>query len=276
MAKVYAKIKNRSAANKYRVFLDTPETLYKDKSEIVVEAVPYNPETIIDKKAWYFLESFSNTEYTIDVITNSLSSVDCESLSRVDYDTISYIFEMNSNSICFQNIGKSKLIRKKGILRIGNEYKYYDDYAAIPINDFPDAIYDKDDDKLYFQDISNISSIFPKITELYKEASTQETEDFLNMDFIVLGDGFDAQKVKTPNRKRIALVKDTVSKLKKKERKVLFEYINNYYPSIKDTDKTFKINSDDDLTMLLYGIGERFYTTKVGNEKRIANSVIRM
>lgn len=190
MAKVYAKIKNRSVANKYRIFLDTAETLYKDKSEIVVEAVPYDPETVIDKKAWYFLESFSNTEYTIDVITNSLSSVDCESLSRVDYDTISYIFEMNSNSICFQNIGKSKLIRKKGILRIGNEYKYHDDYAAIPINDFPDAIYDKDEDKLYFQDISNISSIFPGIIELYREASTQETEDFLKMDFIVLGDCF--------------------------------------------------------------------------------------
>lgn len=276
MAKVYAKIKNRSVMNKYRVFLDTPETLYKDKCEMIVEAVPYNPETIIDKNAWYFLDSFSKTDYAIDLITSKLSSVDCESLSRADYDTIAFVFEINSNYIYLQNIGKSKLIKKKGIIRIGNEYKYYDDYAAIPINEYPDAIYDKGDDKMYFQDISSISSIFPRIIELYREASMQETEDFLNKDFIVLGDGFDAQKVKTPNRKRIALAKDTISKLKRKDRKALFEYINNYYPNIKETDKTFKINSDEDLTMLLYGLGERFYTTKVGNEKRIANSVIRM
>ena len=34
--------------------------------------------------------------------------------------------------------------------------------------------------------------------------------------------------------------------------------------------------SEDELKMVLFGIEQRFYTTPVGDEKRIANSVIPM
>ena len=36
----------------------------------------------------------------------------------------------------------------------------------------------------------------------------------------------------------------------------------------------FAVNSEDELKLLLYGIEQRFYTTLVGGERRIANSVI--
>ena len=35
----------------------------------------------------------------------------------------------------------------------------------------------------------------------------------------------------------------------------------------------FHVESEDDLKKLLYGIEQRYYTTKVGNEKRLANSI---
>ena len=39
---------------------------------------------------------------------------------------------------------------------------------------------------------------------------------------------------------------------------------------------SFIVKSNEDLSLVLYGIGQRFYTTPVGGEKRIANSVIKL
>ncbi|EFA5442641.1 ATP F0F1 synthase synthase, partial [Escherichia coli] len=35
----------------------------------------------------------------------------------------------------------------------------------------------------------------------------------------------------------------------------------------------FEISCDEELKLLLYGIEERYYTTRFGNEKRLANSI---
>ena len=39
------------------------------------------------------------------------------------------------------------------------------------------------------------------------------------------------------------------------------------------TKQNFTIESENDLKSLLYGIEQRYYTTLLGNEKRLANSV---
>lgn len=277
MSKIYAKIKSRGNANKYRVFTDSENKLYKRKTEIIEETVVYDPATIIESGIWYHIDSFTTKEYSIDILKEIVNPIDYEVLTRNEYDAIDYLFEIEEDDFYFQNIGKAKLVKKKGILRIGNDFKYYDDYAAIPINDYPDAICSKSEDRLYFRELSTITRIFPGISELFREATDQETDDFLKQDFIVVGTDFCVEKVKTPNRKRIALAMETLEKLKKLEKKKIFEYISEYCPAIKNSDnKSFKVNSDKDLTLLLYGIEERFYTTRVGNEKRIANSVIKM
>ena len=40
--------------------------------------------------------------------------------------------------------------------------------------------------------------------------------------------------------------------------------------------KAIEISTDDELKFLLYGIDQRFYTTLIGKEKRLANSVLTM
>lgn len=54
----------------------------------------------------------------------------------------------------------------------------------------------------------------------------------------------------------------------------IFSYIGEYCPSLKTPDNKFAVNSEDELKLLLYGIEQRFYTTLVGGERRLANSVI--
>lgn len=67
---------------------------------------------------------------------------------------------------------------------------------------------------------------------------------------------------------------DTLSKLKVADKKKVFTYIADYCPDLRVDINKFEIGSEDDLKMLLFGIEQRFYTTPVGEEKRIANSII--
>ena len=95
------------------------------------------------------------------------------------------------------------------------------------------------------------------------------------MDFITK-DGITVEVVKTPNRKRIALAMETLKHLNKKQKKEIYGYIAEYCPGLSDGKSKFTVSSNEDLALVLYGIEQRFYTTPVGEEKRIANSVIKL
>ena len=56
----------------------------------------------------------------------------------------------------------------------------------------------------------------------------------------------------------------------------IFQYIGEYCPDLRTENNAFLVGSEDELKMVLFGIEQRFYTTPVGDEKRIANSVILM
>lgn len=59
----------------------------------------------------------------------------------------------------------------------------------------------------------------------------------------------------------------------------MLSYIESYCEDKLTYDKEnkkFEVATDDDLKLLLYGIEQRFYTTPIGQEKRLANSVMRL
>lgn len=144
------------------------------------------------------------------------------------------------------------------------------------INDQPDAIYFKQSDALVFRNLAAISGIFKGIDALYREATQQETETFLQAEFVDLKNNYDAGKVSKPNRKRIALAMDSLGKLSDQERVDILAYIGDYCDQkikFDQTTKKFEISTDEELKLLLYGIEQRFYTTLFGQERRLANSV---
>lgn len=113
---------------------------------------------------------------------------------------------------------------------------------------------------------------------MYREATEEETEEFLKNDFIELADCYGVVNVKKSNRKRIALAMKILENFSRRDKQKILKYIHEYYPALKydDTKKVFTIGSEDEMKYLLFGIEQRYYTTPVTKERRVANSVIQL
>ena len=273
MTNLCAKLKQREK-NKYRKIVSTDETVYSIEDITINTSTPYVPGVALEEGEWFSVPNASNQNYSIDLITSEYGIVDFDSLSKKEFGTIDFIFMEMNNLICFQNISKTKLVSKKSFLCWGDDFKYDSDRCEIVINSIPDAIYNKETNILYFKRLESITSIFRGIDQLYKEATEEETTQFLENDFVQLKQDYTASKVKTANRKRIALAQKTLESLDADSRKNILTYIGEYCPDLKISETSFEIGNEEELKLLLYGIEQRFYTTIVGGEKRIANSVI--
>ena len=273
MANLCAKLKQRED-NKYRKITTTDLTIYSNEGIQITSSTPYVPGAALEDGEWFSIHNASTQEYKIDLMTENFTTVDFNTLTRSDFDKVDFIFIETENLICLQNVSKTKLLSKKCVLCLGENFTYQNDRKEIVINDTPDAIYDKNTDVLYFRRLESITGIFRGIDQLYKEATDEETIQFLSSDFIQLKGEYSASKVKTANRKRIALAQKTLTDLDDDSRNNIFAYIGEYCPELKVSETSFEIGTEEELKMLLYGIEQRFYTTIVGGEKRIANSVL--
>ena len=274
MNQVYVKIRLRGKANKYRKLLSTDENLYCLPDELIESSCPYTSGATLEAGEWFKISDFSEKDFSIEITQKDYETVDYDSLQKAEYSQVDYLFAKIDDNLFFQNISKSKLVKKKGILGFGEGYRYERETAVLFINEYPDAIYIPTEDALYFQRLEPIASIFGGISELYREATEHEVEEFLQNDFIDLTDGFESSKVKVANRKRIAMAMDTLSKMHDDDKKQIFVYICDYCPDIVTPEQKFRVGSEENLKMVLFGIEQRFYTTLVGGEKRIANSVV--
>ena len=274
MSQVFAKVRIRGNRNKYRKILSTTEQVYHSPDELINSSCVYSPGASLDEGEWFKISEFSQKEFSIEITQTNYESVDYDSLQISEYAHVDYLFIQIENHFFFQKVGKSKLVKRKGIFGFGEEYSYKNDMSVLFINEYPDAVYISAEDTLYFQRLESITRIFDGISELYREATESEVTAFLENDFIALGGDFTSNKVKTANRKRIAMAMNTLSNMQDKDKIRMFTYICGYCPSLVTSEHKFKVESEDDLKMVLYGIEQRFYTTSVGDEKRIAKSVV--
>lgn len=270
---VFAKIRERGKSDKYRRVLSTEEEIYRPRTDLIQGVYPYTAGASLQSEEWFKLEGFSKSDFAIDLIRNDYESVDHEQLQKNEFTRIDFLFVEIQNTIFFQKANRARLMRKC-LWKFGDKYQYLNDTEFVAINEYPDAIYVKDEDALYFQNIGKVNGIFRGISDLYREATEQEVEQFLQSDFISLENGFSAKDVKIPNRKQIALLGDALTQMDAQKRGEMFSYFEEYFPELVTEDKKFKIATDDDLKNVLFGIDERLYTTPVGGEKRLANSVI--
>ena len=266
-----AKVKDRR--NPYRILM-ADQAVYM-KPETLSNSIKYEPTNILDEEQWFFVDTFSKRDYCLRLLVdNNFNSVDFVEINKMNPERMDYLIAyQNGVDFYFQRIFKYTVIRNKKFIHIGDDVEIKEEKNAIELNEVPDAVYSKKEDRLYFRKLETISPIFRGIDELYREATEEEVEDFLGNDFVNLQGDFLAAQVKKSNRKRIAMAMDTLSKFDKREKKMIFEYTNEYFPDLKFDGQSFEISNEEDLKNLLYGIEQRFYTTPVTKEKRCASAV---
>ncbi len=264
---IYGKVKRKQ--NIFRV-IETVSEIY-ETADLVLTGVDYNPATLIEDEELYQITNFSESEFVLDFLQGDLDSVNYDQITNEDLKKLSFICTVQGNLYFFQVINSSFFISKKWFSI--DELTLETNRPIITINPFADAIYNKENDTLYFKKLASAQKIFKGMDQLYRAATDAETQNFLENDFLEVDENFQTGNVTIPNRKRIALVNETLSNFSDDEKQAIYNYTNQYGQVTYENGK-FKIESDNDLKFVLWGIEQRFYTTPIGGDKRVANSII--
>lgn len=237
-----------------------------------VDFIEYDPHTLCEDGEMYSISEFSKSKFTIDIIMKTFNSSDYNLLKK--NQSKKYILHITENIYYFNRITKN-MIRPQKFIGIfdKDEYEYKSVKNVISIPSKPDAIYDKEKDILYFLKLENIKAFFPEIESLYREATEKEVGDFLNSKFIKTGNKFKSEDVKVLNRKKIALNLKQISELTEADIRNLDDYIKRYMHESHVEDGKIIIDSNKTLTTILNALDERFYTTELHHEPRVANSI---
>ena len=176
----------------------------------------YSPAYKLEDGEWYKLDNFSSRGYGNDLIGSNLDGETFDStvynqITEQQYSKINYLCSKQGDFFLFQKMSSTRLLYKKWFY-ISGAPTLEIDKPIIILNSFVDAIYDINDDILYFRNIAKVKSMFKGIEELYREATQDEVDTFLEYDFISLDDTFTSNNVKPANRKRIAMAIDILDK----------------------------------------------------------------
>jgi len=274
MDHVFAKVKGKALKSFFKVISN--QSLFDIITISIKDCIPYIPDHNLDDDSWFKIEKFTEQVFCIDLLKIPFDSKDYDDISKDQFSRISFLFCVQGNDFYFQKITPSQFIHRK-FISFGEIAELEKSENRLVINDSPDAVYFKNSDTLIFKNLATISSIFNGVDTLYKDATDKEVKDFLNSPFIDLPGDYGSDTVSKPNRKRISLVIDTLSKMSEQNKKEMHEYINEYCKDKVKYDSSaskYEISTDDELKYLLYGIEQRFYTTPFSKEKRMANSIV--
>lgn len=242
-----------------------------------ITCLPYNDERKLQSGEWFCVENFSRQSYYNQRLFSQIETAMRTPIGLDEYDKIKFLIAVQNdeNNYYFQRVlAKSKVVQKKGLGVFNGHFKMIDVENMVIINSEPDAIYLKNENRLLFKDISRIRPIFNGIEVLFREATNEEVASFLNIDDIVLENGFDSSKVSVPNRRRISNAIAQYNSFLEDQKEILKDYIKDYCPDIIDQDTSeVHIGSDVHLKNFIYAIDQRFYETPINQQKRVATSV---
>lgn len=237
----------------------------------------YQDDYKLEDGQWFLVEEFSTQPYCLPFLTSQFDNTAYSALPRDNYPKLAFLIVIqNDNIYTFQHIVSSTVLQKKLIsFKLNEAPELLDNKYTIVLNSEPDAIYDKQNDKLFFKNLSSITSIFPGIDSLYREATNEETNSFLGLQILSVNPDFHSDNVKTANRRRIKAAMEKYNSFNEEQKAGLPDYLKTYCGNdiYDEESRKFVIDNEEQLTKVLNGINQRFYTTKIDREKRLANSV---
>lgn len=233
----------------------------------------YSPEYKLEDDEWFKLDDFLAKDYTNGLIENTFNGTTFNQITTDKYKDIKYLCCKQNNLYLFQKMSTNQFLSKKWF-KVTDSPTLQTNKPIIVINEWIDAVYDKGNDTLYFKDVVKIKQMFKGIEALYRTATQTEVNAFLSTSFISLSSGFTSNDVKAANRKRIAMALDTLNSFSPSEVLQVVNYTKSYCTSVPINGNMFVIETEEHLKLVLYGIEQRYYTTSIKPEKRLANSIL--
>ena len=259
------------------VKLLSDKTVFPDS--LPLQSVIFSGSYHLEQQEWFKVGDMRSTPYLPGSLRESFLSIEVPSVDfSVNSDNIEYLMAIQDERyFCFQKVFKSRKLKDKRwlMLRTGDS-QIQEISDGIVLQDTPDAIYDMQEDILYFQSLSRINSVFKGIISLYREATQEEVDLFIDNTPIQLLEGFTTHNIGTENRHRLAIVEDRIHAWPKRKREKLYSYVRRYIPDLISESGEFQAQNDEELKQILYGLDERYYQTEISGEKRLANSVLVM
>jgi hypothetical protein len=241
----------------------------------LANAIPFDPHYKIEDNQWFRISEFSDTEFADAALGAAINTADFVQLQQTRASDVKFICIIQGHYRLYQRIVPSHIIKKKWIT-ISGEFSLVEGERILLINEVPDAIHNTQTDNLYFSDFSVLKSFFSKIEKLYRDATDAEVDAFLQNEVIKAVDDFTSEKVSKPNRHRIALAQDKLAAYSADDVKALVKDFPDYIKDVKIENGAFIITNDNDLKLAIFCIEERYYTTPISKERRLANSVLRL
>lgn len=241
-------------------------------------SIKYNPKSLLDEEQCYYLEDFSKKGYGSLVIRELIFDLkntesfdhSHQQLKSNQFNKITYLIFNDGEKFYFEKITPSKIITKKYLAPSGNAI-ITEDKKLLVMQDRADAMYDAEQDKLFFFKLENLKRMFPEVEELYREATKEEIEEFANLDIINFSDDLIKTKIGVQNRKRIASFLDKWKDVAKEKLLEYIEYAEKFNLPVED--KKLKVDSEKALKEALYLLDERYFKTEISNKPKIANSI---
>lgn len=234
----------------------------------------YNDELNLRDGQWFVLEHFSEKDYAPILIKEDFNSAAWSQISREDYDKIDYIVSVQNdgNLLIFQNVTTRLIYKRQSLLSLDEQPSLINKDHTLVINTYADAYYVHNTDSLYFKRLSNITSIFSGINELYNEATDAEVDSLFRLSMLHIDPDFTRDKVKTANRRKIKEALDMYNNYTTEQKTQLPNYLKKYCSDLVYDEHLgkFEISTEKTLTLLLNGLCQRYYTTEISNEKKVA------
>lgn len=241
---------------------------------------PYNDEVRLLENQWFVLANFSQKEYAPSLVKEAFNAAKWSQITRADYGNIDYIVSVQNegNQLIFQNVTSRLIYKRQSLLSLDDQPSLFHKEQLLVINQQADAYYLRDLDCLYFQRLSSITSIFLGINELYNEATDAEVETLLSLQILNVAPNFTKDKVKTANRRKIREALDMYNQYDDQQKEQLPDYMKKYCQDISFNYgiRKFEIIDEKTLTLLLNGLCQRYYTTEISQEKKVALSTERV
>lgn len=265
-------VKTKGRQGTFRKVLSN-QTVYDDIPDFE-DKRPYNDELNLRDGQWFVLEHFSEKDYAPILIKEDFNSAAWSQIDRADYGKIDYIVSVqdNGNLLIFQNVTTRLIYRRQRWLSLDEQPSLVENDHSLIINASADAYYMRDTDSLFFKRLSNITSIFSGINELYNEATDADVDSLFRLSMLHVDAGFTIDKVKTANRRKIKEALDMYNNYTAEQKTQLPNYLKKYCADLVYDEHLgkFEISTEKTLSLLLNGICQRYYTTEISNEKKVA------